>query len=444
MKDKTYPLKAGAGRCEIAWEPEILPRSKRETYTRILDRPCIRIIVLDSEERFLIVAAELANMDRKVQKDIICMLEEKASVKEDHIFFHLNHVHSTPHGWGPFDMEDLDEKEKAKMAPFYNALYRAAEEALIKALNTLRPARVGTGKGICGSAIVNRNVQTDQGWWLGSNEAGEKDDTVGIIRLDDMHGDTIAILFVYYVVPSVLDYSTRDFEPGLERVLSADLAGYSSAFVEAEYPGAVAAYLTGAAGDVWPSYCAMYQLVGRGGKLRTVDLGDAGGLLAKLQGERLGQQVVAAAEEIVCGDLEAPVSLRFDTFSYDGRNENSEVHEMRPARKCEFVSCGETREMEIPFLFIGNEIVLAGLHCQTGIHTIREIQKQSPYALTGILSFTSIGGKDKYGPKGIRKYAPERDAYEKVQYMAQNSVVMPGAAEELCQRMVSFLQQQKV
>lgn len=443
MREFAYPLRVGAGRGEIQFRTEILPHSKRETYTRVLDDPCIRIVIIDSEERYLLFFAELANMDQEVRSEIMNLLTEKGEISEDHIFFHLNHVHSTPHGWGPFDMENMSDFEKKKMEPFYAAVKNAAEEALMQALQSLRPAVVGTGHGVCASAIVNRNVRTNEGWWLGSGESGEKDDSIGIIRFDDKEGKTIAILFVYNVVPSVLDYSTRDFEEGLERTVSADLAGYSSAYVEREFPGAVAAYLTGAAGDVWPAYCAMYNQIGRGGKLQTIDLGEDALVLAKLQGERIGQQVVIAADEITCVPLNGPVEIRFDYFYYEGRNENCDVHQMRPQKSCEYIPCGMERQMEIPYFFIGKEIVLVGLHCQIGIRTLKQIQQSSPYEITGILSFTSVGREKKAGANGVRKYMPERDAYEQVQYMAQNSVVMPGAAEKLCDEMIGFLRKSK-
>ena len=443
METQKQPLRVGAGRGVIRFTPDILPHSKRETYTRVLDQPCVRIVLLDSEERYLLIASELANMDREVQSAIIQMLMNQAETPEDHIIFHLNHVHSTPHGWGPFDKEDMPDSEREKMEPFYQAILNAAQEALSGALRTLRPAQAGVGHGICGSTIVNRNVRTKDGWWLGADEAGEKDETIGIVRFDDLEDNTIAILYIYNVVPSIFDYSTRDFEPGLERTVSADLAGYASAYVEAEFPGAVAVYLTGAAGDVWPSYSAMYNLVGRNGTLRTMDLGDEAFVLARIQGERLGQQVVIAADEMVCRPLSGEISIRFGSFSYEGKDENGQVHEMGPVQSCEYIPCGTERSMEIPYFMIGSDVCLIGLHCQIGVRSIKEIQRSSPCAVTGVLSFTTVGGQDKGGPNGIRKYIPEREGYEKAQYMAQNSVVMPGAAEALRNEIITYLNQHR-
>lgn len=438
MKNNT--LKVGAGRSEIRFTPEILPHSKRETYTRILDNPSIRIVIIEQSERYALVASELANMDRQVQKQILEMVQTKGQIQEDHIFFHMNHVHSTPHGWGPFDRENMLEEERRKMDPFYGALVCAAEDALSQAINGLREARVGTGNGICRSCVVNRNVNTCDGWWLGSGEDGTRDDSVGIVRFDDLQGQTIAILYVYNLVPSIFDYSTRDFEPGLERTVSADLAGYASAYIEDEFPGAVAVYCTGAAGDTWPSFSAMYNLVGRGGKLRTKDLGDRAFVLGEIQGERLGQQVVIAADAITCKDIQGEVRIEFDTVSFDGRNENGAVHEMRPVKSCEYAPCGEERKLEIPYFFIGDDIVFAGLHCQVGVQTLMRIKENSPFAVTAMLSFSTVGN---HNGRGVRKYMPERDAYEKAQYCAQNSVVMPGSAEKLGDCMIEYLKRKK-
>lgn len=434
--DKNCVFMVGAGKGEINFTPEILPHTGRETYTRVLDKPCIRIVIMQQAERYAFVAAELANMDREVQHAILKMIEEKGGVSSEHIFFHMNHVHSTPHGWAPFERDRMSDEEKAKVAPFYGAITGAAETALNKALESLREARVGTGSGVCASCIVNRNVNTAEGWWLGSGEDGVKDDSVGIIRFDDLNGETIAILYVYNVVPSIFDYSTRDFEPGLERTVSADLAGYASAYIEEEFPGAVAVYCTGAAGDIWPSFSAMYNVIGRGGKLRTKDIGDKAFVLAELQGDRLGQQVVIAADNIQCHELQGELRIEFDSVSFEGRREHTDVHKMCPLKELEFVSCGEDRELEMPFFFIGDEAVFIGLHCQLGVRTVMRVQEASPLAVTGLLSFSTVG--ERHG-KGVRKYMPETDAYEKIQYCAQNSVVMPGSAEKLGDSILAYL-----
>jgi hypothetical protein len=267
-------LKAGAGKCKIAFRPEILPTSKRENYTKILDLPSARILILEQEERYVFAVYELANMDREVNGQILELIKKEAGVALDHIFFHMNHVHSTPHGWGPFDKKNPAPGEAEKMEPFYRAIIDATECALKQALDGMRPVQVGTGKGICRSCIVNRNVPTKDGWWIGAGEDGPVDDGIDILRFDDEEGQTVALLYVYNVVPSIYDYSTRDFEEGLERWVSADLAGYANAFIEEEFSGAVAMYLTGAAGDVWPSFSAMYTVVGRGGSIREKDMGD--------------------------------------------------------------------------------------------------------------------------------------------------------------------------
>lgn len=434
--DKKYRFIVGAGKGEINFTPEILPHTDRETYTRILDKPCIRMVIMQQCERYVFVAAELANMDRDVQREILQLIEEKAGVDAEHIFFHMNHVHSTPHGWAPFERDRMSDEEKAKVQPFYSTIRNAAELALDAALASMREAVVGTGRGVCSSCIVNRNVNTAEGWWLGSGEDGVKDESVGIIRFDDLRGQTIAILYIYNVVPSIFDYSTRDFEPGLERTVSADLAGYASACIEDEFPGAVAIYCTGAAGDVWPSFSAMYNVVGRGGKLRTKDVGGKAFVLAQLQGDRLGQQVVIAADDIECHELQGKLRIEFDSVSFEGRREHTDVHKMGPLKELEFVSCGEERELEMPFFFIGDEAVFIGLHCQLGVKTVMRVQNASPLAVTGLLSFSTVG--ERHG-KGVRKYMPEKDAYEKIQYCAQNSVVMPGSAEKLGDSILAYL-----
>lgn len=433
---ETNVLKAGAGKGKINFTPEMMPDSKREKYTTILDNPSIRVILIENGERFAFVTAEVANMDRDVQMQVLSAIQEKAEVPLEHIFFHLNHVHSTPHGWSPWDRKNMSETERAKVEPFYNAILTAANEALEGAIATLREAVIGTGTGICRSCILNRNVDTAEGRWLGFGEDGPRDDSIPIVRFDDLEGNTIAIIFTYNVVPSIFDYSTRDFEEGLERPVSADIAGWSAAYVEEEFPGAVGMYCTGAAGDTWPSFTAMYNLVGRGGKIRMKDLGERAYVLAEIQGERLGQQVVIAADKIQCKPIEGDVRIEFGHIEFEGRKELSAPQDMRPQKHIDYVSCGETRTMEIPFFHIGNDIVFLGMHCQIGVRTIMKVREASPQSVTSMLSFTTVGGHDN---STVRKYMPELDAYEKAEYCAQNSVVMPGSTEKLGEYLIDFL-----
>lgn len=330
------------------------------------------------------------------------------------------------------------------MEPFYQAILDATETALDQALAGLRPVKVGTGKGVCRSCIVNRNVHTKDGWWIGAGEEGPVDDGIDILRLDDFEGNTVALLYVYNVVPSIYDYSTRDFEPGLERFVSADLAGYANAFIEEEFPGAVAMYLTGAAGDVWPSFSAMYTLVGRGGRFREKDRGEGALALAEMQGDRLGQQVVMAADAISCQELAEPIRIAFTTFTLEGKDENGNPQEMHPVKKLEYESNGKQRTVDIPCLFIGKEAVYAGFHCQLGVRTIMDIKGSSPYPVTGLLSFTTVEGHDcGTDPRDmVRKYIPEQDAFDRFEYCAQNSVVMPGSAEILTEKVSTFLKEE--
>jgi hypothetical protein len=42
----------------------------------------------------------------------------------------------------------------------------------------------------------------------------------------------------------------------------------------------------------------------------------------------------------------------------------------------------------------------------------------------------------------VRKYIPEQDAFDRFEYCAQNSVVMPGSAEILTEKVSTFLKEE--
>jgi hypothetical protein len=157
----------------------------------------------------------------------------------------------------------------------------------------MKDALVGCATGFC-DVNVNRDIDTDEGWWLGSSESGPSDKTVTVLRFETPQGEAIALLFSYAVQSSVMDGSQLSAGG---RLVSADLAGAAARFLEQEYGGAVTAlFSAGAAGDQAPALKARVQYTGKGGHIRVDDTHEQGFIVAEMLGRRLGIEVLHTAE----------------------------------------------------------------------------------------------------------------------------------------------------
>lgn len=104
--------------------------------------------------------------------------------------------------------------------------------AAIWAQQTLRPARLGPGRGRIEGLGSNRN----------DPEKGLADHEVLVLRVDDLAGEPLCVIMNYGCHPTVLGYQNLLF--------SADYPGAARATVRCIYPKAVCMYTNGASGDV--------------------------------------------------------------------------------------------------------------------------------------------------------------------------------------------------
>ena len=124
--------------------------------------------------------------------------------------------------------------------------------AVQAARKDLQPVRVAVGKGRVELSFNRRLVRADgtvemiwgRGREFDLEELGPTDPEVGVVRIDDLEGKPLAVLFNYACHAVVLG--------GGNRLLTADFPGFAMAHVEEQFPGAVGLFLQGAAGDLDP------------------------------------------------------------------------------------------------------------------------------------------------------------------------------------------------
>ena len=414
-------MKAGAGKAEFSLPPKYLEIEDFVVVHRTLNA---RALVLEDGAKWILVSLELTSMPDEEAWALQKAIAERFRVDEGHIWICVTHTFSAPHFWS--DTVLADSKKIAQKRRFRENLHRATMQALEKAFLTMGQVKVGLGCGYS-SVNVNRDIQTEDGWWVGTKGLGLSDHQVYTLRIDKENGEPLAVLFHYAIQSSVL-HGSRLSAGG--KAVTPDVAGIACAHIEKNMPGAVAIFLIGASGDQAPIEKAVQETFVRGERVRT-DRKEEGFGICESLGESLGETVRQTAQRLEC--IEACKELTFGRreFPVPGQKMEQELAELRPKTVPEYESCGD-RTAVVEAIGIG-ELVFVGvkpeLNCASGV----TLQTLSPYAHTLVCTMVN----------GSAKYMAQRDAYERSTYEAMNSIYGKGAAEILIQETLGLLKEMK-
>lgn len=421
-------LYAGAGRAEICL-PKSFARS-REGFTKLLDPLQVRVILLRADVTAAIVSLELTSLMGGND-----MLKERvrAITGAEHVWVTVSHTFSAPHimisedggpstrpkghqAGGPPPMSPEEQAENKRQA---EALLTAVDQAARQAAEHMREAVM---YGACGSSTVNtgRDVETRDGWWLAEGSTAYADHDLPVVYLEAQDGAPIAVLYNFAVQSSVLDHAVME-DGGF--VISGDLAGRASAYVETKYP--VAMFLCGAAGDQAPRQKSSANLLQEDGSLLAVERGAEGVAIKNSLGDELGQAVLnarAGAAEL----SPTHIAARNRTFSVPAKvmPDRGDVK----VRKTPNFQDNGTIQSNVEVLRIG-QLALVGVKPELSASVGAAIRKNSPFALTMVATMVNGGAK----------YMADREGFAHISYAAQNSPFGLGAAELLGEQALSAL-----
>lgn len=427
-------FRAGAGKREIQYPPDLFPfRDGPDLWTGIHDVPCARAVVLECGAKMLLLSLEIVLLDQELDDQIRNAAAELTGIPAERIWISATHTVSTPH----FLVRPHNPPEENAIAVRMRAnILEAAKAAAAQANSGVRDAVIGSGQGTC-RANVNRVIQTRDGWWLGSGEEWPADHSVPVVRIDGTDRRTIAILYNYNCELAVMDKSVMS-DGG--RHITADLAGAASRFLETEYNDeAVALFLPGVSTDQGPAYRAVRTVRGRNGSYRSVDIKENGWILLELEGERLGEQALIAAEQASCRRPARPILLEHRTFWFRGQKLRGLPRpDAGPVLDWPFLPDEDrTRSVEVLILDDTAIVSVGGI----GIETAEKIKMRSPFANTIILS--SLSGCARRLPTDGQKYMAEESMYQRAAFQARNSEFAAGSAEKMLEDVATFLQNVK-
>ena len=440
-------MKAGAGKSEIILTDEYL---EIENFTIIHRALNARAVAMEDDEgkTFVCLSLEVTSLPDEETAFLQKEVAKRLNLKDACIWVCVTHTFSAPHLLPDAVLADADKIREKGL--YREALGRAAMEAAEKALASLEPAEVCFETGLC-DANRNRDVELQDGWWVGEGGLGLSDHTVSVICLKRMDKTPLAVLFHYGVQSSVLDGS--ELSAG-GRAVTPDLAGIASDYIEKTYKedGAVALFLLGAAGDQCPSEKTVNETFVQGQRVRR-DLQEEGFGICERLGEKLGSTVCDVVEKIRqkdsgqstgCkeeGTENAAGTARLEdsgriicgkvSFRVPGKEMERDLKKLHPVKTAEYISA-QDKETEAEAVCIGG-IALLGvkpeLNCCSGL----AISAASPFRET--LTCTMVNG--------AAKYMADQKSYDRFTYEAMNSPFGKGAAEILTRQSAALLESLK-
>lgn len=393
------------------------------------DLTATAVILANGEAKLVILAVDLCVVSPREAQQMRAKVAESLGAPTACVLLNLSHNHSSPSL--PEFMSMCDTPAEAAMRERYRGdLERWLIEAVEEANGCLQPARIGAAWGESYIGVYRREFQNGRDV-LGEVPGHPIDPSVGVIRVDDLGGNPIAILFRYSCHPVTVG--------GRSTVASADYPGPARDVLERSL-GGLAVFLQGCGGNINPAVGIGYETDCSDAK-NSVGAALGGAALAVAAGIRTDVRpgkrttlsgvpnILFTPWEPVTGDtctflgaMEEKVALDFielpslaqaeqihtqwrDTLA-QRRRDGAQDWEIRVAMKyedwsrilIEAVKDGRpTWDLQIQALRV-NDIIIAGMNTETFFETGLDIKARSPLPDTFVLGYTN--GLVGYLPRG--------------------------------------------
>jgi neutral ceramidase len=203
-----------------------------------------KVLVLEDAtgNRGVIVTNDLIGIAAEIGEPICARLREKAGLRREQIVLNASHTHTGPtlslSGGGAASPQDAKNTTE-----YTRQLQDVIVNLVLRAIDDLKPASLSWGVGVAHFAM-NRREFTAKGVRLGVNPRGLVDRSVPVLRIDGADGKPRAVLFGYACHNTTL--SQTDY------MVSPDYAGYAQQFLEKNWPGAQAMFVSGLGGAANP------------------------------------------------------------------------------------------------------------------------------------------------------------------------------------------------
>lgn len=192
--------------------------------------------------RLVIVTMDLISVPRTLRDWLEADVAKHYGLKQDALLMNISHTHCGPELRTARMAEDPAKKPYVATAERYlRDLQQKLSTLVGEALKKLAPARLDFQHARAGFAM-NRRRPTPSGFSNAPNPDGPVDHEVPLLRVTDLQGNLVALLFGYACHNTTMgDYLIRG-----------DYAGYAQRFLEELHPGTTALFMIGCGGDQNP------------------------------------------------------------------------------------------------------------------------------------------------------------------------------------------------
>lgn len=410
MEERTG-FRAGAGEAELRFPDGYFPH---DNCTGEYNKLHARAILLEGQEKVLIVSLELPSLRPfSIVDDMRVLLSQKTGVDVERVWLCMTHDLSAPH---VPNADALPQKHEMHLNTVRTAILEAAEQAV----NGLREARLGVG---VGQSFINtnRDVHTNQGWWLGIGGDGPSDKTLTVLKLEGIDGTPIALIYHYALKSSVMEGTGMHLS-------SSEVSGKASLVVEEKY-GVPVLFFMGAAGDQVPRKKAQYYTTDESGNMKEVNLGAQGYDFIEELGGELGRDICAVADGIVCTAEQSVLRYEHRCWMFRGQQFYNGPRPYRPTPDYEYIP-GPDQDLQVELLCLG-DAALFGLMPETSASIGMKLRQMSPGWKPCIIAMVN-GGKD---------YISDELAYDRFTFGGTHSVFARGSAEQFLERAAKLLKE---
>jgi hypothetical protein len=321
------------------------------------------------DTKVVFVTCDIISFRRPFTTRVAERVKAKHGLPRENLVLFASHNHAGP---APAEPPGRDASDRpAREGSENNIAYtRELEDKIVavidEAMGKMEPVSLAYGIGRVHFAL-NRREPTLRGIRLGKNPAGPVDESVPILRVQQANGKPLAIVFGYACHNTTL-------RPDMMKI-AADFAGYAQDRIEADYPGAVAMFVTGCAGDADPHPFGTLAM-------------------AKDHGEELGQAVKFVLDHpawlaTLTGSLRAAfteTTIRFggptDRASYEKlQNDPNQGRRRHAQRMLQALDQGRPIRTEYPFysaqaFVLGDQLTLVALSGEVVVDYALRLQRE--------------------------------------------------------------------
>jgi len=381
-------LKAGTSKVKITPEAPVRMSgygNRKDPFKDVHDDLYASAVVFEnSDTRACIITVDVIGFSHEFADETRNIIKHETGIPETNILLTAAHNHGGPRtqAYG----EEPTDNEKAYVQSLQQKIVQIVKEAN----ENVQPVKIGVAKGTCKMNVNRRARHAEGGIWLGRNPEGVCDREVGVIRLDDLSGNTIGMLVNW---PCHATTGGQD-----NYMITGDWPGSAAREIEKAYPDAVVLVSAGASGDINPIY-------GPNNNFNDIDA--------------IGQTLATEVIEI-CAEIESYPMKNLEVYNHVINAEGKKPSESRMPNVS--LETGPEVDIRISSLKIGN-ILIAGISGELMNEIGLDIKAESPYKHTFI--YTHCNGNSGY--------LCTDKAYEEGGYEPMVSRTMPGTEEQIKQ-----------